>query len=366
VRAVAPITPEADTGGDAFASAHPELGIRRFRVPSFEIATGRPPAAEYRLREGAALGAAAAALVRARRPDLVLIGRESFAWHVPQLARAWARPCVLLARGNPTRLILDGVYPRAQARRFLAQFRAVDLVVTVATHLARGLRRAGVRRVLTIPNAVDLEAFRPRPRPAGLARALGVPGDALVVLHASNLTPLKRPLDLLRAVARLRSRLPDLVCLVVGDGPLRPALETEARRLGLRDVLRFTGWMAHERMPEVMGLADLVAMPSAAEGLARVYLEAQACARVLVASDIPAAREVITDGMTGLLFPVGNDAALAAALLRAAGDARLRAAIGRRARARVARHHGIDRAVSSYERVLARVADRARAGAPRR
>ncbi len=93
--------------------------------------------------------------------------------------------------------------------------------------------------------------------------------DAIVVLHASNLSPLKRPLDLLRAVAPLRTSFPTLVCVVVGDGPLRVRVEEAADNLGLSRVLRFTGWVPHERMPEFITLADLVALPSAAEGLAR-------------------------------------------------------------------------------------------------
>jgi glycosyltransferase involved in cell wall biosynthesis len=359
IRAVAPITAAESERGDAFREAHPELHVHWFVVPSFEIATGSPPSDEYRQREGVALRRAAEPLVAARSPDIVLIGRESFAWHVPQLARAWRRPCVLLARGNPTRLIIDGLYPPAQAKRFIAQFRAVDLIVAVARHLEEGLRRLGMAHVLTIPNAVDPDVFAPRPRPAGLAHALGISAGAIVVLHASNLSPLKRPLDLLRAVARLRTSFPTLVCVVVGDGPLRVRLEEVADDLGLNRVLRFTGWVPHERMPEFITLGDLVAMPSAAEGLARVFLETQACGRVLVASDIPAAREVVTHSRTGLLFRVGDDEDLAAQLATAMTDSDLRAAIGREARHQLIHRHGLQHMVSAYERVLSDVSRRA-------
>src|SRR4029078_3358162 len=105
----------------------------------------------------------------AATPHIVVIARDAFSGHVPQRARAWGRPCVLLARGNPTRLIIDGLYPSAQAKRFIAQFQAVDLIVAVARHPEEGLRRLGVANVLTIPNAVDPDAFAPRPRPIQLA-----------------------------------------------------------------------------------------------------------------------------------------------------------------------------------------------------
>jgi hypothetical protein len=75
--------------------------------------------------------------------------------------------------------------------------------------------------------------------------------------------------------------------------------------------------MDYAEVPRYLNLADLVVTPSETEGLSRVYLETQACGRVLIASDIPAAREVVEPGHTGLLFPRGDPAALAAAILRA-------------------------------------------------
>ncbi|MGH7358098.1 MAG: glycosyltransferase, partial [Candidatus Rokuibacteriota bacterium] len=92
-------------------------------------------------------------------------------------------------------------------------------------------------------------------------------------------------------------------------------------------------------------------LTSETEGLARVYLETQACARVLVASDIPAVREVVTDGATGLLFGTGDVEALATKILLAAADPALRATIGRQARERV-RAHSLDEAVLAYARLL--------------
>ena len=95
-------------------------------------------------------------------------------------------------------------------------------------------------------------------------------------------------------------------------------------------------------------------LPSFGEGLARVYLETQACGRVLVASDTGPAREVVDDGATGLLFPVGDVDALAERCLRAAQDSGLRARIGSAARERVRRHE-IGAAVTRYEAALATV-----------
>jgi glycosyltransferase involved in cell wall biosynthesis len=100
-------------------------------------------------------------------------------------------------------------------------------------------------------------------------------------------------------------------------------------------------------MPSYINLADIVVMPSFGEGLARVYLETQACGRVLIASDTPAAQEVVDDGVTGLLFPTGEIDALAERCIHAVRDAGLRARIGAAARERVQRHE-IAAAVTRY------------------
>lgn len=128
-------------------------------------------------------------------------------------------------------------------------------------------------------------------------------------------------------------------------------MEDACRQHGIAEKFRFAGWVDYERVPKYVNLADIVVMPSEAESQARVYLEAQACARVLVASDIPGAREVIEDGETGLLFRTGDIDDLTAKTLLAAGNPELRAKIGRQARERV-RVHSLDRALAAHVAAL--------------
>ena len=97
-----------------------------------------------------------------------------------------------------------------------------------------------------------------------------------------------------------------------------------------------------------MNLADLVVMPSEREGLARVYLEAQACGKTLIASDIAAAREVVIHGQTGLLFRMGDVQDMADKIVLAAGDPALREAIGTPAREHVLGHHDLEAIAEEY------------------
>src|SRR5262245_56953029 len=232
VRAIAPITPEASSAGEAaFRQSQSGIEVAWFEVPSFEIATGVPPSDSYRQLEAERIESALSAAIASRRPDVILLGRESFEWHVPPLAHRERLPCILLARGHPSRNILDGAYPAAAAAHYLRRFRQVDLIVSPARHLVEGFARLGLAPVKFIPNAIDLRQFAPRQRNRTLARRLGLHENDRIVVHLSNLTPLKRPMDVVESAAAALAREPRLRYVIVGDGPLRADLETACRRL---------------------------------------------------------------------------------------------------------------------------------------
>jgi glycosyltransferase involved in cell wall biosynthesis len=336
------------------STADVELSIRRYPVPTLsslhELGSSDPA---YRAAEDREIARRLPALLREARPDVVLIGRESLAWQVPELARAHGVPAVLQVHGGMTlSRLLGGTAGIATLR---AHIHRVDLVVAVARHIAAALRSLGLSRLAVIENPVDLEAFAPRNPSAALRRQLAIPAEASVILHASNLTVLKRPLDFVEAAAIAVRRNERLCFVIVGDGPLRSALGAAVARRGLQNAFRFAGWVDHSCMPDYINLADGVVMPSEREGQSLVYLEAQACGRVLIASDIPAARELVAHGRTGLLFRLGDTEDLAAKIQAVAADGRLRGTIGIAARAAAA-SHAADGVVAAYARLLRRVA----------
>jgi len=206
----------------------------------------------------------------------------------------------------------------------------------------------GLIQTRVILNAVNLDMFRPAPRDDGLLEELGIDPGAVVIAFLGNLHDRKRPLDIVRSSPAVLSRCPLVVYVVIGEGALREEMVRTSRTLGVEGRFRFVDWRSYEQVPRHINMADIVVLPSFGEGLARVYLETQACGRVLIASDIAPAREVIEDGTTGLLFPVGDVERLAARCIQAAQDRDLRARIGHAARARVQRHHDMAAAVSQY------------------
>ena len=338
VRSISPVEAQCICGGDAFAEAHPELGVVRYEVPHFYIEPSLAESREYRELEAARVRVALLALVDEQRPDVVLIGRESFLSSVVPVAIRYGLPSVLRVAGSQVHAVAAGQYPVEFCREFRSNFGEVDVVVTQASHMSTPLEALGCRTAKIIPNAVDLRRFSPRPVDASLARGLNLPPQAKVVLHASNMKKLKRPLDIVLSAGEAVRQVNDLYYVVAGDGPMLGEMQQLCREKGLWQRFRFTGWLDYDRMPGLMNLAEVVVMPSESEQQARVYLEAQASGRLLLASDIPAAREVVEDGRTGILFRLGDIANLTAKTLLALSDPVLRRAIGKQSREKAQRH----------------------------
>lgn len=278
------------------------------------------------------------------------------------IAASYDLPSVLLVRGGSrTAELVAGRFPQQLTQLLLAEYCKASLIVAVARHLAQGLRRLGLDRVRTIQNTVDLGAFSPRPKKSALLQKLGLSGDEVVVMHVANLQARKRSLDVVWSADSALRQDRSLVYVIVGDGPLRATMELACRERQLAERFRFVGWVPYHQVPDYVNLADLVVMPSEAEGLSRVYLETQASGRVLLASDIPAAREVVVHGETGLLFSKGDIEDLAKKTLLAASDPGLRADIGHRARERV-RAHSLGDGIAAYASTIARVVEQHRCG----
>jgi glycosyltransferase involved in cell wall biosynthesis len=363
VAAIAPVTPTTVEGARAFAVAHPALDVTRYPVAYSDHESAAVLTGDYRDAVSEQLRTRVQQAIVASRPDVMLVGKETFAWTAPEVARAHGVPAVQRLVGTVTYKLLEGSYPETVAAELRAKLAAIDGFVTPSRDLAGAVPRLGLDRVRVIPTAIDLEQFHPAPRDPRMAARYGIAADDVVVAHLSNLKPVKRALDMVSSAALALPRDRRLLYLVIGDGSGRAELERASRELTLGDRVRFTGWLPYEEMPAHVRLADLVVMPSASEGLARAYVETQASGRVLIASDIPAARQVIVDGESGLLFRRGDIEALADVTLRAAADPALRARLGRNARD-VAEHHALEGAVDAYEALLSDVARRRGRGAP--
>lgn len=359
IRALDPISPVSSdiSGGYSWPFHHRVRLLDQYKC-AYETTAADPGTAADRQRYAAYMEELLPRLVAAERTDLILLGGEYYAFGAARVARRLAIPTVLTPIGAfPA--YFRGVFPEQAGCELLAEASNVDLIIACAEHLGHDLRATGLANVETVQNFVDTEKFSAGPRDAGLMRRFAIDAGDIVVLHVSNMTPPKRVLDLAAAAHLALRGEPRLRFLVVGDGPCKPALEAACAQHPIAGRVHFAGWIDHRQMPEVYRLADIVVLPSETEGLALTYLETQASGRVICASDIPAAREVIAHDETGSLFRMGDVGDLAEKILLAVGDKERRAAIGAKAQAFVQQRHSLDRAAPSYEALFERLIDRA-------
>jgi glycosyltransferase involved in cell wall biosynthesis len=169
-------------------------------------------------------------------------------------------------------------------------------------------------------------------------RALGLPPDRRILLSVGTLSPRKGHQRVIDVLPHIRATHPDLLYVVLGgpgvEGDTGPLLERLIAQHGLRDHVRLLGAQPHEEVPRWLAAADLFCLATTNEGRANVILEALACGVPVVTTDVGGSREVIADGMDGLLVAPGDPAALTAALLRALSMGWDREAIARRAAGR--------------------------------
>jgi glycosyltransferase involved in cell wall biosynthesis len=187
-------------------------------------------------------------------------------------------------------------------------------------------------RISLTPYTVDNEWWMQRARQVDRESVRGSWGAAAsdtVILFCAKLQPWKRPLDLLRAFAKLS--LADARLVFAGDGPLRPQLEAEASALGVAARVRFLGFVNQSQLPAVYRSADLMVLPSEYEPFAVVVNEAMCCECPVIASDrVGAARDLIAPVCPKFIFPCGDVDALAERLKNAIADRARLLAVGER------------------------------------
>jgi colanic acid/amylovoran biosynthesis glycosyltransferase len=168
-------------------------------------------------------------------------------------------------------------------------------------------------------------------------------GQGSRLLFVGRLVAEKGVPILLDALARLRTRRPELRLTIVGAGPERADIEARAGAEGLGDCVRFTGYQTPEQVGEWLRTADVFVLPSLAEGVPVVVMEAMASGVPVVATHVGGLSEIVEDGVSGYLVPAAAPGALAERVEALLDDPELRARFGRMGRATVVREFNLAR-----------------------
>jgi glycosyltransferase involved in cell wall biosynthesis len=216
------------------------------------------------------------------------------------------------------------------------KYRRADGVIAISRAVADVLLAGGVipSRIEVIPSGVDLS----RPTPAASRdafTALGIPVEAPVVVQVAQLVGHKDPVTFVGAIAAARRRVPSLHAVLAGDGPLRGAVDAAIARHGLTGVLHATGYRTDA--DALIAAADVVTLSSREEGLGTVLLDAMAFGKPVVATRAGGIPEIIEDGVSGMLTPIGDAGALGTAIATLCASPDRRAALGDAARVRATR-----------------------------
>lgn len=233
---------------------------------------------------------------------------------VAAVGLAWLMGVPVVLKAHGTDVNTQCQYP---ARAFQVRWaaRRARAVYCVSEELCRQLRKRniGADRVVAIHNGVDLSRFRPQPRDEVRSR-IGVDAGDDVFLYVGNLKREKGVMDLLEAFRlsrdRHRARL-----FYIGEGPARGALEHAIRDAGLQGRVTLVGAIPHEKLADWMAAANALVLPSYAEGVPNVVLEAMACGTPAVATKVGGIPEVMP-ACAGLLVPPGEPLRLADACSR--------------------------------------------------
>jgi glycosyltransferase involved in cell wall biosynthesis len=279
--------------------------LARAGVPRLRWTAAREPGP-------ASLGEAARlrALIRTVRPDVLHLhsskaGLAGRLWPVPHLP-------ILFQPHGWSWLAVDGMLRQACVVWERAAAHRTALLICVGDGEAEQGRAQGVHgRYAVVRNGVDLDSFRPADRAAARGR-LGMPTDVPVAVCPGRLTRQKGQDVLLAAWPRIRYACPAARLVLVGDGDLAGPLRARAT-----PGVRFAGTVADVR--DWLAAADVVVLPSRWEGLSLAVLEAMACGRSVVVSDVPGLAEALGPG-TGERVPPDDPGALAAALSKRLPD----------------------------------------------
>lgn len=270
--------------------------------------------------------------------------------------------CVMLAALTGAKALIHAHvnYGDWMGRGVTWAFSRADAIVGVSDYTARTFVKAGYRpnRVHSVLNAIEPSLWDPSMIPALGRASLGAPEGAPLIVSVARLFRWKGHSELLRALALVKSRYPNVQLAIVGsdypaDSGMTGMLRAQARELGIEKNVKFTGERCD--IAELLAACDVFALASFEEPFGLVFAEAMAMKRPVVALANGGTPEVVEHGKCGLLSAPGDIDALAANLIRLLDSPALRTQFGEHGRLRVEQHFAPQRIASDFAALYARI-----------
>jgi glycosyltransferase involved in cell wall biosynthesis len=296
--------------------------------------------------------------IRKHGIELVVSHGLRFDWHAALAARRTAIPHVVV---RPVALA-DEIMPASRRRLFalVDKWTLRSCAVVVAVSQASRLRmlrtqRVPVEKIVVIPNGVAIPVVSAAER-AAARRGLDLEPEARIVGAVGQLIPRKSFDVMVQALGRIHDAHPDVVGVILGEGPERARLAALARSLDVR--LLLPGFVSDPRA--VVASFEIAVLPSRAEGMPLAVLESMALGVATVATAVAGTPEVIEDGISGCLVPPSDPAALAQALTRLLDDDARRAAIAAAGEQRITAQFTLRGMLAAFESLFEHTVARTR------
>lgn len=285
------------------------------------------------------------------KPDVVHTHQIGAAWYLGRAAESLGGPPVLhtehgneFARSPSWIKTLKVRLFLRQTARFIGKFCCVSQEIAGAVTRWWTVPRT---KVEVVPNGIETDVPTDLPAPAATRASLCIPEDAPVIGTVGRLAEVKRQDLLIRAVAKLRTTIPDVRLVLVGDGAERSRLEALAREVGLTGRAHFVGYQS--RPEQYLRIMTAFALTSRSEGFPVALLEAWLAGVPAVCSAVGGIPGVLTHETDGLLFPYEDEAALISSLSRLLEDRALRARLAGAGHRVVRERYSLQRMASEYE-----------------
>lgn len=231
-------------------------------------------------------------------------------------------------------------------------------VLAVSSAIAKQLtdRKVPENKVIVIHNFVEIERYHQPELKLTARKELNIPEDKFLVVNVGRFTQQKAQCDFISTAAVALEKNPNLLFLIIGDGPLKMNLQNMAVRYGISNKIIFAPF--RKDVEKIYQAADCMLHTAHWAPLDNVLLEAMAAGLPVIASDVDGTNEVISAGNTGLLFPAGNTQLAAELLLKLVNDTSLAEALGKNAYNLMVKNHSIAKVKAQFKKMFFDLAEK--------
>ncbi|KAA3658314.1 MAG: glycosyltransferase [Calditrichaeota bacterium] len=233
-----------------------------------------------------------------------------------------------------------------------------DKILSVSEVLSDQLaKRIGYPRekIQTLVNGVDLDKFIDHRHLENYKEIVDLPADTPVFGSVGRLVQVKNYPLLLRSAKKVFEKMPNARLLLVGAGPLYPETKAMIQELGIAEKTIFIRW--RKNIPDYIRAMDVFILPSFSEGMSNTILEAMACSRTVIATDVGGNPELVDNNKTGMLVPSDDDEAMSAAIIDLLHNTEKRRTFAAAGRRKVEEQYTFQQMIRRYEKLYIELAE---------